>query len=303
MTYTQFKQKYLNKPVDFDGAFGAQCVDLFRFYVRDVLATPQPKGVTGAADFWTNYETDPNLNQHFAKVSNTPNGVPKQGDVIVWNRKYGPYGHIAIVDSADVNNLTCLSQNDPIGQPTILKNYKYTNIYGWLQPKGNPMSGTVSLDKATFERLVTNSSRWDEVAKMGYSSATQIDQEVTQLKKAASDAKAAQKTEAERAESARKELNHLIAECAKALNTQQEPNQIVAALSKLDKQLDELDDLQQQFASLQLESGKQAEDMRAEIARLEALIKTSGSLSGATFEQLLAEFVRRIKNVLAGRNV
>lgn len=152
MNYQDFKSKYLGKKWDYDGAYGAQCVDLFRFYVKDSLSGNQPKGVAGAADFWVNYETDPNLKNYFDKVPNTPEGVPQAGDVMIWNKKYGPYGHIAIVDSATVDSFTCLSQNDPLGQPTILKSYKYVNVYGWLHPKGNMANEleTCMADRAKF---------------------------------------------------------------------------------------------------------------------------------------------------------
>lgn len=181
----------------------------------------------------------------------------------------------------------------------------FINQEGLYTPFGGSMSSPddISIPKKTFEELVTKSSRWDEVAKLGYTSATQIEQEVSQLKKAASDAKSAQKTEAERAEAARKEFNSLIASAAKALNTQQEITQVEAALTNLDKQLDDFSDLQRSYAALQLSSGEKEEEMRAEIAKLEALIKASGSLAGATFEQLLAEFFRRIKLIMQGRSV
>lgn len=75
----KFFSTYQGKAVDFDGHYGDQCVDLFRLYVKEVLKQPQPKGVAGAKDFWTNYETDTNLNQYFHKIPNTPDGVSKAG--------------------------------------------------------------------------------------------------------------------------------------------------------------------------------------------------------------------------------
>lgn len=140
MTLQQFITKYNGKKWDFDGSYGAQCVDLFRFYVRDVMESPQPKGVTGAKDFWTAYPTDPNLNKYFDRIENTPTGVPSPGDVMIWGSKYGQYGHIAIVTEADVNAFTALSQNDPIGRETHLKKYNYNSVLGWLHPKKGTMS-------------------------------------------------------------------------------------------------------------------------------------------------------------------
>ena len=48
MKIEEFINKYLNKIVDFDGAFGAQCVDVFRQYCKDVLEIPHTGAVEGA---------------------------------------------------------------------------------------------------------------------------------------------------------------------------------------------------------------------------------------------------------------
>ncbi|WP_252722587.1 hypothetical protein [Treponema phagedenis] len=37
MSLDEFVKKYLGKKVDYDGHYGAQCVDLFRQYCKDVL--------------------------------------------------------------------------------------------------------------------------------------------------------------------------------------------------------------------------------------------------------------------------
>ena len=44
MTLTQFIKKYLGTKVDFDGKYGAQCVDLYRQYCAEVLGVPQSPG-------------------------------------------------------------------------------------------------------------------------------------------------------------------------------------------------------------------------------------------------------------------
>ena len=52
MKIEEFINKYLNKIVDFDGAFGAQCVDVFRQYCKDVLEIPHTGAVEGAKDLF-----------------------------------------------------------------------------------------------------------------------------------------------------------------------------------------------------------------------------------------------------------
>ena len=148
MTLDQFINKYKGIGVDFDGHYGDQCVDLIRQYIKEVLVQPQPRGVTGAKDFWANYETDQNLNKYFTKIPNTPDGVPQKGDIIIWGA-YGNYGHIAIINWANASQFQALSQNDPIGSKTVLKNYSYKSILGWFHPEENMSDLSVCLEQHT----------------------------------------------------------------------------------------------------------------------------------------------------------
>lgn len=130
ITLQEFIDKWNGKGADWDKSYGNQCVDLYRFYVNEVLGFAQTPPVPGAKDIWTS--DTPN----FEKIANTPTGIPEPGDVMIWGSKYGPYGHVAIVTKADLNTFTCFSQNDPSGALCGLKDYKtYTPVIGWLHPK------------------------------------------------------------------------------------------------------------------------------------------------------------------------
>ena len=59
MTLIEFVNRYLGKKVDFDGHYGAQCVDLFRQYNRDVLGNERTESVVGAKDLVLQYEKLP----------------------------------------------------------------------------------------------------------------------------------------------------------------------------------------------------------------------------------------------------
>ena len=59
MTLKQFIDKWLGNKADYDGYFGGQCVDLYRFYVKEVLALKQSPGVGGASEIW--HSADHNL--------------------------------------------------------------------------------------------------------------------------------------------------------------------------------------------------------------------------------------------------
>ena len=93
MTLTQFINKNLGQKVDFDGKFGAQCVDLYRVYCRDVLEVPQTPGVEGAKDIIKN----PGV-LNVTKDSNLADY--SRGDILIWGAtKTNRYGHVAILVS------------------------------------------------------------------------------------------------------------------------------------------------------------------------------------------------------------
>jgi hypothetical protein len=130
MTIQSFFNKYDGKGVDFDGAFGNQCMDLYRQYCKDVLNVPQSPLVAGAVNVWTTY-----LKQYFIQVPNTPTGIPKLGDILIWGKGVGPYGHIAICVVADVNSFTSFDQNWPVGTLCHFQQHNYNNLLGWLSPR------------------------------------------------------------------------------------------------------------------------------------------------------------------------
>lgn len=129
MTLNEFISKYNGKKWDWDGVYGAQCFDLFQFYNRDMFGGGFVSG-NGAVDIWSTYPTN-----IYTKIPNSPTGYPLPGDVMIWGTNYGPWGHVAIVTKANVDNFTCLSQNDPVGRETYLKDYpNYSGVLGWLRP-------------------------------------------------------------------------------------------------------------------------------------------------------------------------
>lgn len=140
MTYQDFIWKWNTRYCDQDGSFGAQCVDLIRQYCKDV------KGVNGytaipptgnAKDIFRNFVS----NQYFTKVNNTPNGIPKKGDIVFFKTSlwypwlFGIAGHTGIVDSADLYNLIIFHQNYPTGMFCTFRKFSYKDCLGWLSPR------------------------------------------------------------------------------------------------------------------------------------------------------------------------
>ena len=132
MTTDEFFTKYNYKPIDFDGAYGYQCVDLYRQYVKEVLGFPQAPPVTGAAGLWSNY--DP---KYYERISNTPTAIPKKGDILIWNTSAGGgYGHVAIANTANLFSLVSFDQNWPVGSYCHMQGHNYFGgLVGWLRPK------------------------------------------------------------------------------------------------------------------------------------------------------------------------
>src|SRR3990167_5369030 len=133
MTLQEFIDKWNGKGLDYDGAYGFQCMDVYRQYVKDVLGAKQSPPVTGAVNVWDTY-----LSGVFTRTENTPTNSPKSGDVVIWGTRLGQYGHIAACTEADANNFTSFDQNYPIGSVCHLQKHTYVGVLGWLHPKNLP---------------------------------------------------------------------------------------------------------------------------------------------------------------------
>jgi len=133
MTFDDFIKKYNGKGINFDGAYGNQCVDLYRQYVKEVLKVPQSPSVSAAKHIWTTY-----LTKYFNRYTNTITAVPKKGDIIIWGDKIGSYGHVGVYISGNVFSFTSFDQNWPeaYGKGVSHKqSHSYKGVLGWLRLK------------------------------------------------------------------------------------------------------------------------------------------------------------------------
>ena len=110
-----------------------QCFDLVVGWA-DKLSIPRVFKFLYAYQIYSSF--GPTQAQHFTRIFNGPNDIPKEGDILVWSYYYNySAGHTAVCQSADINRVRAFSQNDPVGKPCILRDYSYSNILGWLRPK------------------------------------------------------------------------------------------------------------------------------------------------------------------------
>jgi len=135
MNYAGFKNRWLGKRTNIDGAYGYQCVDLIKQYAKEEFGINA--GSWGnAKDYWL--KTHGALLAKFNKVS-----TPKVGDIVVYKPISGnPYGHIGIVDSVSASTIGTLEQNGSTGSgngvgPNAIRvrQIARSRAYGYLTPK------------------------------------------------------------------------------------------------------------------------------------------------------------------------
>ena len=114
MELSEFISRNLGKKVDYDNAFGAQCVDLARQVWKDVYGIPErlePCSTTGGAkDLYVDYDKMPKEKKYLTKISK--NRTFLQGDTLVWDSNpNNKYGHVAIFICKLDDKLCVLEQN------------------------------------------------------------------------------------------------------------------------------------------------------------------------------------------------
>lgn len=149
MTLNEFIAKYQNRKVDWDGAYGAQCVDLYRFYVHEVWGLTQTPKVIGAYQIFDTLQSD-----IYNKNKKSVGEVPQAGDVITWNENYAKNGHIGIVVSTEPGLMRVFEQNNPVGSGCVIGVHNYNNVIGWFRPIIKPMPITIRI------KLVANHIEW-----------------------------------------------------------------------------------------------------------------------------------------------
>ena len=128
-----FINQYNNKYLDYDGRYGAQCVDLYNFYAtRFAGADPMVGRVGYAADIFNNYDS-----RAFKRYGNNVNGV--MGDVAVFNYGPGtPYSHVAIVVGDNGNGTLRVLQSNATPQGSAgnstISNISKATLMGYLRP-------------------------------------------------------------------------------------------------------------------------------------------------------------------------
>lgn len=129
----QWLDKSVGKKYDTDGAYGAQCYDLANAFA-DFVGVPRVPGAAAKVIF-------DNAGKGYTKIRNTASFVPKVGDIMVWGAwGANPYGHVAVVRSANKDTFKSLDQNwinsSANGSPAAYVTHNYTNpaVIGVIRP-------------------------------------------------------------------------------------------------------------------------------------------------------------------------
>lgn len=139
----------VGKSLDYDGVYGAQCVDFTKYYYSFLGVSP----VRGnGCDYATNA-----LPSGWTRIKYYSGFVPQPGDIAVWTYTTSKYGHVAIVVSADANTMRVVEQN---GSTHITRshsyNYSYGTLYGFIRPDfadgvvTQPSASYSSVSESTF---------------------------------------------------------------------------------------------------------------------------------------------------------
>lgn len=132
----------VGRAIDPDNAYGLQCVDVADDYAEAIfpgLSWAQTiGGVNGAREFYGR------TNDYFQWVPNVvgdSSSVPVRGDLVIFNgSRLNPYGHVAVVLSADANTITVIQQDGFLQSPAAVATLPYDGpgtgpCLGWLRPR------------------------------------------------------------------------------------------------------------------------------------------------------------------------
>lgn len=158
--------------IDMDGAYGAQCWDLWSHYAVNLIGASYRSTMTGAGgaayhypgytcNVWHRFDTS-GLGAWFTPVT----GTPQRGDVAIW--EYGspanPWSHIAIVVEDRGDSVYCMTQNP--GASHYGLNTK-AGILGYLRPDNQsffdnpPAPAPAPTPAGRTHTIVSGDTLWD----------------------------------------------------------------------------------------------------------------------------------------------
>lgn len=141
ITFNQWIDQTKNRFWDMDGAYGAQCWDLWAKYSMDMYGMSiqdciTPTGYAGG--LYTSYPVSARCGQVYERIP-ASGYSPVAGDVAIWGYgTYTPYTHVAIVagnEGVKNNSIYIITQNP---DASALKWFPIDGLLGYLHPRTMP---------------------------------------------------------------------------------------------------------------------------------------------------------------------
>ena len=131
----EWVKKNLGKGIDYDGAYGVQCVDLVKSFIKNVLGIT-PQSIGNAIEYYNKRNSSPYLKDNFKWINYKKGFVPQKGDICVFTSKSGN-GHVSIATGQGNSNFFySYDQNYPGGkhEPMTEIKHTYNSLLGVLRP-------------------------------------------------------------------------------------------------------------------------------------------------------------------------
>jgi len=122
----------LGKGLDYDGVYGAQCVDLIKYYYAYL-------GVSAVSGNGCDYAWN-SLPSGWSRVQG---GKPQPGDILVYSgNSSNPYGHVAIYESDRVHYHQNFNGHSYVEKVTYMYNGLGNPYWGYIRPNWSSGGGT-----------------------------------------------------------------------------------------------------------------------------------------------------------------
>lgn len=150
------------KSIDYDGAYGAQCVDLIMKYCHTVFGVWIGGNGCDYRDYCPTEGHNANtIPAGWTRTQYTKGDIPQPGDIIVYipQSKGVPSknGHVSICISATENSYTCMSQSG--GKTKYLTKSHYDNVWGFIHPAYSDKEGEPTVIFSNYQvRVLTATS-------------------------------------------------------------------------------------------------------------------------------------------------
>ena len=156
--------------IDYDGAYGCQCVDL-------ILAYYHYLGVSTSSGNGKDYATN-KLPSGWTRVKG---GTPKKGDILVYSgSSSNPYGHVAIYEADKITYHQNFNSNPKVEKVTLKYNSFDNPYWGYIRPNWNDINedtftikynangGTGTMANTTHTYGVAQALRKNTFTRTGY---------------------------------------------------------------------------------------------------------------------------------------